>query len=284
MNPQIPKNIRLVALDLDDTTLRTDKRISPVTKSALEKALAAGIELVVASGRAFSTLPREILSIPGIRYAITSNGAALYHIPTGRRLQHYPLSRPSIEALLGIIAEASVLCEAFVDGVPHADAAFVSHPERYGCQGGPVVQYIQNTRIPEADMQAFIRSRMDQIDSIDLRCATLEEKHRLTELLRTGVPGVYITSSVPHLLEIADAKAGKAAGLRYLNGLLGIGPEQTAAFGNADNDVDMLTYAGFGVAVANAAESCLAAADYVTAANDRDGVALVLNQLSAETL
>ena len=65
------KDIKLVALDLDDTTLRSDSSLDPVTRDALIKVIDAGIEVVVASGRAYRSLPEEVLNIDGVRYAIT---------------------------------------------------------------------------------------------------------------------------------------------------------------------------------------------------------------------
>lgn len=79
--------------------------------------------------------------------------------------------------------------------------------------------------------------------------------------------------SVPQLVEIAHADAGKANGIRFLAKRCGISLEQVMACGNADNDAEMLRDAGMGVAVANAMESCLAAADDITDSNDEDGVA-----------
>ena len=68
------ENIRLIALDLDDTTLRSDGSLSSQTKKAIQAAIGAGLEVVVASGRSLHSLPKAVSEIPGIRYAITSNG------------------------------------------------------------------------------------------------------------------------------------------------------------------------------------------------------------------
>ena len=71
------KKIRLIALDLDDTTLCSDSRLAPETEKAIKRAVSAGIEVVVASGRAFKALPAQVFGIGGISYAITTNGAAI---------------------------------------------------------------------------------------------------------------------------------------------------------------------------------------------------------------
>jgi hydroxymethylpyrimidine pyrophosphatase-like HAD family hydrolase len=99
------------------------------------------------------------------------------------------------------------------------------------------------------------------------------------EQLRPALPGVYFTSSAPQLVELAHRDAGKHAGLRLLVERLGLTPEQCAAFGDADNDSDMLRFAGLGVAVANATPGCLAAADHVTAPHHEDGVAKALQRI-----
>ena len=67
-------DLRLIALDLDGTTLNSQGKVSPYTKKILEKALSKGILVVIASGRALSAIPEDILNIRGLKYIITSNG------------------------------------------------------------------------------------------------------------------------------------------------------------------------------------------------------------------
>ena len=75
--------IKCIALDLDGTTLDQDGRLPEANRKAMEDAITQGIEIVIASGRAYDTLPQEVLSIKGIGWAITSNGAAVYRVPEG---------------------------------------------------------------------------------------------------------------------------------------------------------------------------------------------------------
>ena len=77
-------DIRLVALDLDGTTMNSDNRLSDYNRKSLEAAVQAGIQVVVASGRAFDALPKEVLAIPGLQYAISSNGAHITDLTTGK--------------------------------------------------------------------------------------------------------------------------------------------------------------------------------------------------------
>lgn len=70
--------IKLLALDLDGTTLTSKNTLAPAVKSALEKAIENGIIIAIATGRPVGTMPQSILDIEGIDYLITSNGAAIY--------------------------------------------------------------------------------------------------------------------------------------------------------------------------------------------------------------
>lgn len=265
-------DIRCIALDLDQTTLDKTGRLSAGNRKALEYAISKGVHIIIASGRAFAALPQDVVSIPGIAYAITSNGAAIYHVPTGRRLHSYTLNPRSVFDILRLTAGEPVVYEAFVDGQTYADAAYVADPVGHGAMPQAIF-HIQSTRRPVADISAFIRQHVTQLDSLDLVVPNETEKARIWNLLREHVPDIYITSSVQQLIEISHRDAGKHSGVRYVADLLKLSPAQIAAFGDGDNDADMLSYVGCGVAVANASPACLAAADYVTLHHSQDGVA-----------
>lgn len=271
-------SISLVALDLDDTTLRPDSSLSPATRDALLALHAAGAEIVIASGRAFSALPEAMLSLGVVRYAITSNGAAVNRVPDGSRVLAYTLPEKAVRAILSAVPDEMIL-EAFLDGTPYSDRRYVEDPERFGCKTA-YVPYIRTTRRPLGDVRAFIREHAAALDSINIVCPSPEARAQLEARIAAVTDDVYMTNSARHLLELADLRAGKGAALRSLCRLLGVGRAHVAAFGNADNDVDMLDFAGFGVAVANAAPNCLAAADLVTASNSDDGVAAVLREIA----
>lgn len=267
------KDIRLVALDLDDTTLRSDSALDPATKDALIKAIAAGIEVVVASGRAYRSLPDEILSIPGIRYAITSNGAAIERVPGGSRIMSRAVPEAAVHEILNAFPDVYML-EAFIDGQPYCVSEYIKDPLRYGCSKD-YVNYVQSTRLPVEDMRAFILENASRLDSIDLICRNAEEKALYYDKAKE-ISGIYVTSSSPRLVEISDAGAGKGRALRYLCERLSVPSENLAAFGNGDNDADMLSFAGFGVAVGNATKACKDAADYICESNNELGVAKTL--------
>ena len=269
------ENIRLVALDLDDTTLRSDGSLAEETRAAIAAAIEAGLEVAIASGRAFNSLPRSVAEIPGIRYAITSNGAAVARVPGGERLVSLTLRPATVHRLLELFG--GELLECFIDGQAYCDARYLEAPLRYGCSEA-YVEYVKTTRLPVGDMAGFMRDNASRLDSVDVLCRDLPHRAELWDKA-LELPDAYITSSSPRLVEISDAGAGKGASLRRLCEILDIPASAVAAFGNGDNDADMLAFAGLGAAMKNATEACIAAADIVCATNDEHGVAQVLYRI-----
>ncbi len=269
------ENIRLAALDLDDTTLRSDGSLADETKAAIEAAIDAGLELVIASGRAFNSLPRSVAGIPGIRYAITSNGAAVARLPGGERIVSLTLRSSTVHRLLELFG--SELLECFIDGQAYCDARYMDDPLRYGCAAA-YVEYVKTTRLPVEDMAGFMRGNASRLDSVDVLCRDALHRAELWDKA-LELPDAYVTSSSPRLIEISDAGAGKGASLRRLCDILDIPASAVAAFGNGDNDADMLAFAGLGAAMKNATAACIAAADIVCGSNDEHGVAQVLYKI-----
>lgn len=266
------KDIRLIALDLDDTTLRSDGSLADETKTAIETAIRFGLEVAIASGRAFNSLPREVTGISGIRYAITSNGAAVVRVPDGKRIVSLTLRENTVHRLIELFG--SELLECFIDGQAYCDARYMADPVRYGCSEA-YVEYVKTTRLPVENMAEFIRGNAARLDSVDVLCRSPEHRAELWERARE-LPDAYITSSSPRLIEISDAGAGKGASLRRLCAMLDVPASAVAAFGNGDNDADMLAFAGLGAAVKNATAACIAASDLVCGSNDEHGVAQTL--------
>lgn len=271
------KNIALIALDLDDTTLCSSSLLDDKTRHAIQAAIAAGIEVVIASGRAFRSLPKSVTEIPGIHYAITSNGAAIDCVPSGRRELSLTLSAETVYEVLGLFDEN--MFECFIEGQAYCDTAYLADPLGFGCSPA-YVDYVKTTRLPVDDMPSFIAENAHRLDSIDVLCARPEEKPALWDKA-LALNGAYVTSSGSRHIEISAAGSGKGAALRRLCRMLNIPAEQTAAFGNAENDADMLSFAGLGVAVGNAVDGCKAAADMICPTNNELGVAKTIHMILA---
>ena len=191
-------------------------------------------------------------------------------------MNRHLIAGEAVDQILPLISgpfqRGAVVCEGFRDGIPHCPGHFFQHPEEYGLTEQHI-NYVKSTRRPVDDIFAFFRDNRSRLESIGIMTWDMDLKKTLWSILETEVGGIYVTASSEFLLEISDRNSGKHAAVRYLLDRLQIGREETAAFGDADNDAGMLSYVGAGVAVANASESCRRSADYITARHDEDGVA-----------
>ena len=264
--------VQCIALDLDGTTLTDAKTVSAATERALEAAAARGIHVVIASGRAVDSIPKAVSSLVCIEYAVTSNGAAVYRLKDRTCLHRVTMNREIVEKVLRLTETAAVTCEAFIDGVPYGQREYVEDPVRFGAMPY-AVEYIQTTRRSVADIRQFVREQADRLDGLDLIVSEEEQRKRLRSELESWRGQLYVTSSVRNRIELTSPDAGKASGLSFLLKYLGVSSDETAAFGDADNDIDMLKMVKWGIAVANASENCLKAASYQTLSNREDGVA-----------
>ena len=271
-------DIRCIVLDMDMTTLGTDKKISDANRDALEYVISKGIHVAIASGRPFSSLPQDVVSIPGVEYAITSNGAAIYHIPSGSRMAHYTLEPETVEKVVAVLKEQPYACEAFVDGKGYSPAEFIADPTQFGAPAY-AGKYLRRTRTPVTDIHAFILEHKHQLDSISIITDSHSISNHLYPLLRKELPTCYLTCSADHMVEIAHQDCGKHTAVRFLAEHLQLTPDQIAAFGDGDNDAEMLAYVGQGIAVANASPACLAAADHVSLHFSESAVAYGIHQI-----
>lgn len=271
-------DIKCIALDLDRTTLNAQGKLSKANEEAIRKAIAKGIHVCIASGRAFDTLPQDVVSIPGIEYAITSNGAAVYRIQDKQCLRSYVLTEQSVKKILELTKDFPVTYEGFIRGTAYAAKEYIEDPVKFGATEHAVA-YVQSTRHLQDDIVSFLKRHDDELDSMDIVVKDEAQKQKVIEVLKAEVEDIYITSSISQLVEISYKDAGKRSGVKFITEYLGLQPEQVAAFGDADNDIDMLEYAGCGIAMENASKGLLAVADAVTLHHDRDGVSYALKNI-----
>ena len=264
--------VGLLAIDLDGTTLDSSKQVSEKNRNAIFNAVKNGVHVCIASGRAFDTLPSVVTEIPGIEYAITSNGAAVYEIRDKKCLRSYKLTAESVKTILELTKDMPVTYEAFIEGRAYAGSEYIHNPVKFGATK-EAIHYIQTTRTLIDDITGFIRQHVNELDSMDIIVKDADMKEKVCDAIYKETQDVYITSSVKQLVEISYKDAGKKSGVKFLADRLGVSKEEIAAFGDADNDKDMIEYAGYGIAVANASISLKEKADYITLSNDEDGIA-----------
>lgn len=268
---------KLILTDLDGTLLRDDKSLSPANRTALVRAAAQGAEVVVATGRFFGGIPRELLELPFLRYFILMNGAKVYDRREDRVLYRSEIPLAQAERVMDLLEPLDCTVDCYQNDVGWMERRYFDHLDYYVTD--PVSRaMVRSHRRPVDDLRAQVRAGGDTVQKMQAYFPHLELRPRVMALLRREVPGVVQSVSLPTNLELNAAGATKGAALAALCRALGLDPLDTAAFGDGTNDVSMLAAAGVGVAMANGAPETRQAADLVTVSNQEDGVALVLDR------
>ena len=109
--------IKLLALDLDGTLLNGEKQISPRTRAALDRVRQQGVLVVPVTGRPSQGIPQAVLDLPGLRYAVSSNGATIRDLATGQVLLEKLLPAATCLEVLDRCAQVPMLREVFRAGV-----------------------------------------------------------------------------------------------------------------------------------------------------------------------
>lgn len=260
--------IRLVATDLDGTLLRDDHTASERTRRALAAAQGLGITVVLVTGRPPRFVQPLAAALGVTGPAICCNGALLYDPLSDELLEESPLTSAAASAVVRRIRAAS-------PGVGFA----IERGLRYGCDqvyrelGGGMLR-------PEDDEVADALTLCAQpITKLIARHPTLGSHDYYPQARAIAGDLAAVTISGPNIVEITALGVDKAATLARLCARLDIMPAQVMAFGDMPNDAPMLSWAGLGVAVANAHPEARAAANTTTASNMEDGVALALERL-----
>lgn len=264
--------IQMILLDLDGTLLTSGKDLSPGNRAALERAAARGVHIVPSTGRFYSGMPQVVRELPFVRYVVSINGALIYDAAEDKALRRADIPPEDADRLFQRMEQLPVLYDCFIDGCGCMDRW---HYERVGefVEDPAVRRLIQDLRRPVDDLRGYVRRTGTPVQKTQMFFRTTEARDREMERFIRDFPDMSVTSSVSFNIEINAKAASKGEGLRFLCRRLGIDPRDTMACGDGSNDVSMLQAAGVGVAMANADERLLAAADYVTDTNDNDGVA-----------
>ena len=268
------KEIKLIGLDLDGTTFTSDKRITDHAKSVIEKAIEQGVTVLPCTGRQLSGLPEEFLSMKGVRYAVTSNGASVIDLKEKKKLFTdyipYGIAADTMERLL----KEEILTDIYIDGLCYIEeelmvlfTSFLPNQES--------VTYFKKTRTPVKNLPEFIRKNRLDAEKIHLLFRDMELKAALKKEFDAN-PHFLTTSAVSFNLELNNRTADKGTALLVLADFLGIPHDQTMACGDSFNDEAMLRKAGFSVAMGNADPEIKKICDFVTKTNDEDGVAYAI--------
>ena len=262
----------LGAFDLDGTVLRRNLTVTEATVNALHVLRERGVRLVVATGRRFEGAREHAARLGfGDEDPVICYGGSMIRRMNGETLLHRTLPKGVSIEVLEWAAEKGLHARTFVDGKivvsPQTPAVL-----RYLSEREPDVEVVESPADwlrngGENPTKLVVVDRPDRIP------------HWLGEARRTFSDHLFITRSLPHYVEVGNPEGTKASALKFLCERWKIDPAHTIAFGDAENDIDMLSFAGLGVVVGGMTEEVRAVADAVVASVDEDGVASFIRDL-----
>jgi Cof subfamily protein (haloacid dehalogenase superfamily) len=262
------------AFDLDGTVLRRDLKITCRTRAALEALRERGMRLVVATGRRFEDASEHAsrLGLADGDPLICYGGSMIRRMNGSETLMHFRLQRSLSVEVLEWAAERDLHARVFVDGgiVTSPDTtASLGHQRRSGEPGVSVVD-------APAD---WLRDGGEEPTKLVLVDRPEAVESWLEEAQAAFAGRLFVTRSLPHYVEIGGLEGTKSKALQFLCERWGIEQDRVLAFGDADNDIDMLRFAGRGVAVGGMTGEVREAADEVVPGVDEDGVARYVDKL-----
>ncbi|MHA2790013.1 HAD family hydrolase [Corynebacterium sp. S7] len=269
---------RLIASDIDGTFLNSKDRVTPRLRDAVMKAVHSGAKFALATGRPHRWIFPVLDQLPIRPMCVCSNGAVLYDSADDKIISAHNLSPETLASITDTAQEVFEPFGGVAFGVERAgqsafdpeDESFLTSPgyrtdlwtEDHGVVpvhelvSQPAVKLIlRNSNMIAQEMFDAIADRIDP-----------EEAH-VTFSMSAG------------LLEVSAPGVTKATGVSTLAAMYGIEQKDVVAFGDMPNDIEMLAWAGTGVAMGNAAPQVRDVADVVTTSNDDYGVALKLEHL-----
>jgi len=263
---------RLVATDVDGTLLTDDEHVSRRTAEVIARVVARGVPFLLVTGRPPRWVPPVAAQLPQVRLAVCSNGAVLYDAVEDRILWDHALPAARLaelaDAVLATLPEAGLAVERIGQSVREGAAVFLAdsgYLHAWPEAAGAIVDRVELYRKPAVKLLVRAPGRT----SADMLAA-------LTPVIGDAAD---ITFSHPlGLVELSAPGITKASGLSAVAAAFDVSAADVLAFGDMPNDLEMVQWVGHGVAMANGHPSLRAVADEVTASNDEDGVALVLER------
>lgn len=269
--------IKLIALDLDGTLLDSNGEISNKTCDTIKEAIKRGIEIVPATGRNIGLISEEIKAIDGIRYAITSNGAAVVDLREGRVIFSNFINLDILKRIIDLIKNYPIVIEFYADGHAYVDRDVFDNPEKYDLNENQIHLMSYNHILIENIFDLIDESTdinwIKCVEKINIPFLNEDIKKKVLKSLSNEFHELKITSSGKDNLEINISSANKGNGLEKLVNILGIRLEEVAAIGDNNNDVEMIEKSGVGIAMGNAIDEMKNKACYITLDNDRNGAA-----------
>lgn len=262
---------KLLALDMDGTLLNKSGEISEVNKAAIKKALEAGVKVVLCSGRNINGLEKFIAELSLNRedqYTITCNGGAIYNCLNKNIISSIMIKGKDVHniyelsKLLGVKMQVYSLDEC----ISMEENEYTQFEREHIGTTVRIIEDYKNIGVEEELMKALL---LEKAEILDEKIKNIPEEYKKKYNL---------VKSLPQTLEVMPKNCNKAIGIKNLIEVLGIKKEEVIAVGDERNDLEMVEFAGLGVAMGNGHAEIKEIANYITLSNDENGVAKVIEE------
>jgi Cof subfamily protein (haloacid dehalogenase superfamily) len=269
-------DIRLIAFDLDGTALTSEKKFSPRTRAAIDRAVRKGILIVPSTGRSLETIPPDILQIPGLSYIITENGTRIFSRTEGK----YIFSR-FFEKKTGLSLLTD--CRAFPAMIYGSyDEQGAIDTKGRGWEDADIRNMIrlhrETWKTPAVDLESILLNSQKLCNKLTIIFTDFAERNRAFDHF-TAHQDAHVTCFAKDNVELIPRGTNKGIALEIVAERAGLETEKVMAIGDNYNDLEMIQAAGIGVAMSNGVEELRQAADRVTLSCDEDGAALAIESV-----
>lgn len=267
--------IKLIALDMDGTLMDADHvTVSPRNIAAIRSAAEQGTEILLASGRPLA-LMTEVAELLGcVRYAISANGAAVTDLKTGQLLADRAMDADTSSALISLFSGYSVPVEFYCEGRSYVDSrldmnSYVKQPPTF------LALRARHNAVVD-DFAAALWGR--RIQKVNVDGITLPIRDEVLRRMASLPNLTHTYAAVYDNLEINRADATKGEALANFCAERGISPNHVMAFGDGDNDVKMLSWAGWSFAMENGDSRAKAVARLIAPSHQESGVGQMIEK------
>ena len=285
---------KLVAIDLDGTMLNQYGIITEKTKKAISKAQEKGVEVMIASGRAITSVKRFSKEINSNKYFISGIGAITYDIKNNKILYENILSKTKALKIIKICEENSIYYNVYTEnGIiaknlsyntlyyykdnltkPDENRTHINIVENVYDYFEQREEKILKIMICDEHKTVFnsIVRKLKELSEIEV----LEVSHMSRKIIKQGTDEIALEY---FYTEVSAKDVDKWNALEEIIGLMNISKEEVVTIGDNANDLKMITNAGLGVAMGESAPYVKQSADIIAPTNDEDGVAIILNKI-----
>ena len=266
---------KLLALDMDGTTLNSEKKITLQTVEGINRLLNDGVHVIVASGRCLAEMNDYREDFRQIRYAILASGAMIYDFFENKPVNVHPVPFNECLDLIDFGEQENAMVHLLTIRESIVKPQDITHMADFQ-MGVYQDMYIRNCLQCE-DQRAYAKAHKEDVVKVNIYHRSPESRARTVEKLKGyNLQMVFAETTA---LESSPPSVTKAAGLVELCKYLNVDIADTVAIGDAPNDIEILQTAGYAVVMGNATDEIKKMADFVTADNDHDGVLAAIKKI-----